>query len=170
MKKMKKAFSVKDIARRVTELGEQLRTDAGDSEIFLLGVLRGTTCFVADLLRAIPGRVSYGFINVVRDVADTEVAAAMEIDFLNWIDISGKHVYLLKDVVSTGVIETYLLTQLRQKDPAALKLIAFLDRPAMRTVDLIADYYAFKVDDGSFVGYGLELDGSHANLPYVARL
>ncbi|MEO6258823.1 MAG: phosphoribosyltransferase family protein [Thermoanaerobaculia bacterium] len=167
---MKKAFSAKDIARRVNELGEELRKDAGDSEIFLLGVLRGTTCFVADLLRSTPGSVSYGFINVVRDIADTEIATAMEIDFLNWIDISGKHVYLLKDVVSTGIIETYLLTQLRQKSPAALKLIALLDRPAMRTVDLITDYHAFKVDDGAFVGYGLELDGSHANLPYIARL
>ena len=63
-----------------------------------------------------------------------------------------------------------LLTQLRQKSPAALKLIALLDRPSMRTVDLVSDYHAFKVDDGSFVGYGLELDGSHANLPYIARL
>ena len=167
---MKKAFSAKDIARRVDALGVELRKDAGDSEIFLLGVLRGTTCFVADLLRALPGSVTYGFINVVRDVADTEVATAMEIDFLNWTDIAGKHVYLLKDVVSTGIIETYLLTQMRQKGPAALKLIALLDRPSMRTVDLVTDYHAFKVDDGAFVGYGLELDGSHANLPYIARL
>jgi Hypoxanthine-guanine phosphoribosyltransferase len=167
---MKKAFSAKDIDRRVAELGEQLRKDAGDNEIFLLGVLRGTTCFVADLLRATSGSVSYGFINVVRDINDTDVATAMEIDFLNWIDIAGKHVYLLKDVVSTGVIETYLMTQLRQKGPAALKLIALLDRPSMRTVDLIADYHAFTVDDGAFVGYGLELDGAHANLPYIARL
>ena len=167
---MKKAFSAKDIARRVATLGGELRKDAGDNEIFLLGVLRGTTCFVADLLRALPGRVSYGFINVVRDVADTEVATALEIDFLNWTNISGKHVYLLKDVVSTGIIETYLLTQMRQKGPAALKLIALLDRPSMRTVDLVTDYHAFKVDDGSFVGYGLELEGAHANLPHIARL
>ena len=167
---MKKAFSAKDIARRVATLGVELRKDAGDNEIFLLGVLRGTTCFVADLLRALPGSVTYGFINVVRDVADTEVATALEIDFLNWTNIAGKHVYLLKDVVSTGIIETYLLTQMKQKGPAALKLIALLDRPSMRTVDLVTDYHAFKVDDGSFVGYGLELEGSHANLPYIARL
>ena len=78
MRKMKKAFSAKDIARRVEALGAELRKDAGDSEIFLLGVLRGTTCFVADLLRALPGSVTYGFINVVRDVADTEVPTVVD--------------------------------------------------------------------------------------------
>jgi len=138
--------------------------------IFLLGVLKGTTCFLADLMRAIPGEVGYGFIDVVREVADTETAAAMEIDFLSWIDIAGRNVYLLKDVVSTGVIESYLLTQLRQKNPASLKLVALLDRPDLRTVELKSDHHAFNIDEGVFVGYGLEMDGKHANLPYIGRI
>jgi hypoxanthine phosphoribosyltransferase len=117
---------------------------------------------------AIPGEVGYGFINVVRDVADTETAAAMEIDFLNWIDLAGRNVYLLKDVVSTGVIESYLLNQLRQKNPMSLRLVALLDRPDLRTVELECDYRVFKVDEGTFIGYGLELDGRHGNLPYIA--
>ncbi|HEV2721811.1 MAG TPA: hypothetical protein VG323_17460, partial [Thermoanaerobaculia bacterium] len=103
-------------------------------------------------------------------VADTETAAAMEIDYLNWIDLAGRNVYLLKDVVSTGVIETYLLTQLRQKNPASLRLVALLDRPDLRTVELESDYHLFQVSDGTFVGYGLELDGRHANLPYIGRI
>ena len=167
--KIKRAFSVKEIAKRVAALGARIRDDAGDAEVFLLGVLKGTSCFTADLIRAIPGQVSYGFIDVVRDVADTETAAAMEINFLNWIDLAGRNVYLLKDVVSTGVIETYLLTQLRQKNPASLRLIALLDRPDLRTVELKADYHLFHVSEGTFVGYGLELDGKHGNLPYIGR-
>jgi hypoxanthine phosphoribosyltransferase len=168
--KIKRAFSAKEIARRVAALGARIRHDAGDDGVFLLGVLKGTTCFLADLMRAIPGEVGYGFIDVVRDVADTETAAAMEIDFLSWIDIAGRNVYLLKDVVSTGVIESYLLTQLRQKNPASLKLVALLDRPDLRTIELKSDYHAFNVDEGAFVGYGLELDGKHANLPYIGRI
>ena len=169
-KKLRKAYSAKQIAKRVEKLAAEIRGDAGDAPVFLLGVLKGTTCFVADLLRAIPGEVGYGFMDVVRDAADALTHDAIEIDFLNYIDIGGKNVYLIKDVVSTGVIENYLLTQLRQKQPAALKLVAFIDRPNLRTVDLDADFRAFKVDEGAFVGYGLELEGQHANLPYLARI
>jgi hypoxanthine phosphoribosyltransferase len=170
-KKIKKTFSEKDIAKRIAKLGKTIRRDAGDGRLVLLGVLKGASFFLADLARAIPGEVSYGFIDTVRDVADTEVAAAMEINFRNSIDISGKNVYLLKDVVSTGVIENYLLSQLRQKKPSDLKLVALLDRPDLRTVDLTPDYAAFKAKhSGSFVGYGLELDGKHGNLPWIGRM
>jgi hypoxanthine phosphoribosyltransferase len=162
-------FTAAEIANRTRELGLAFRRDAGNAEVFLLGLLKGTTCFVADLLRAIPGNVSYGFIDVVQDIADTETATAMEIDFLRFAEIRGKHVFLIKDVVSTGIIETYLLQQLRLHDPAELRLVALLDRPALRRADLKVDFRAFEVGDGAFVGYGLELDGRHANLPFIAR-
>jgi hypoxanthine phosphoribosyltransferase len=170
-KRVKKEFSDKQIARRIAKLGADIRKDAGKAEVFLLGVLKGASFFLADLMRAIPGEVSYGYINVIREMADTETASAMEIDYLQWSDIAGKHVYLLKDVVSTGVIETYLLQQLRQKNPAELRLVALVDRPTLRTVELEADYCAFEADHrGVFVGYGLELVGKHANLPYIGRV
>src|SRR5262245_3403949 len=169
-KKLRKVYTAKQIAKRVEKLAGAIRKDAGDAPLFLLGVLKGTTCFLADLLRAIPGEVGYGFIDVVRDAADAFTGEAIEIDFLNFLDITGKNVYLIKDVVSTGVIENYLLAQLRQKKPAALKLVALIDRPNLRTVDLDANFYAFKVDKGTFVGYGLELEGMHGNLPYLGRV
>ena len=92
----------------------------------------------------------------------------MEIDFLSWIDISGRNVYVVKDVVATGVIETYLLAQLRQKNPASLKLVALIDRPDTRTVDLTTDFRAFEGTEGAYAGYGLEIEGRHGNLPYLA--
>lgn len=158
------------IANRIARLAKSIRKDLGDGEVFLLGILRGTSCFLSDLMRAIPGEVSYGFINVERNVADTEVAAALEIDFMSSINLSGKNVYLLKDVMSTGVIENYLLTQLRQKNPASLKLVALLDHPTLRRVDIQPDYRAFEVDDGTFAGYGLEHEGRFANLPYIGMV
>jgi len=168
--KIKPEYSAEEIAKRIRALGAQIRDDAGSAEVFLLGVLKGASCFLADLVRAIPGEVSYGYIDVVRDVADAETANALEIDYFSFIDIGGKNVYLLKDVVSTGVIETYLMAQLRQRNPKALKLIALLDRPNTRTVDLTTDYRMFEIEDGSFVGYGLELQGRHGNLPYIGRI
>ena len=70
-KRIKKAFSDKQIAKRIDKLGATIRKDAGKGEIFLLGVLKGTSFFIADLMRAIPGEVTYGFIDVIRDMADT---------------------------------------------------------------------------------------------------
>jgi hypoxanthine phosphoribosyltransferase len=170
-KRIKKAFSEKQIAKRIGKLGAQIRKDAGKSEVFLLGILKGTSLFIADLMRAIPGEVTYGFIDVMRDMTDTAVATAMQIDYLQSSDIAGRNVFLLKDVVSTGVIETYLLTQLRQKNPSDLKLVALVDRPELRTVALEVDYRAFEADHhGAFVGYGLELNGKHGNLPYIGRV
>lgn len=171
MKEITPVFSAEDIARRVGELGREIRADAGSGEVFLLAILKGTSCFLADLMRAIPGDVSYGVIDVVRDVADQQIADALEIDFLSYTDIRDRRVYVLKDVVSTGVIENYLLTQLRVHNPTVLRLVALLDRSNARTVDVTADFRAFTIkEDGTWVGYGLEHDRRHGNLPYIGRI
>ncbi|HKO01704.1 MAG TPA: phosphoribosyltransferase family protein [Thermoanaerobaculia bacterium] len=168
--KITEEFSAAAIAARVAELGREIRTDAGSDPVFLLGVLKGTSVFLADLLRAVDGDAGYGFIDTVRDIDDTTAADAMEIDFLSFIDIADRNVFLLKDVVSTGVIENYLMTQLRQKKPASIQLVALLDRPDLRTLELQVDHYAFRIDGGTFVGYGLEHEGLYGNLPYIGRV
>lgn len=167
---MRILFTPEQIATRIKDLGAEIRRDAGDREIVLLGVLKGAAVFLTDLLRAIPGAVRFEFIDKVQDFSDNTIADAMEIDFFNHADLTGKHVYLLKDIVSTGVIEAYLLTQLRASEPASLKLVALLDRPELRTADVQVDYFGFKVDDGTFVGYGLEQQASRGNLPFIATL
>lgn len=170
-KKIKTAFSAKKIASRVSDLGKKIRADAGTGEVFLLGILKGSCCFLSDLMRTIKGDVSYAFIDVVRDMADTETATALEIDFLSHTELAGRNVYVLKDVMTTGIIENYLLSQLRLSGPKNLRLVALLDRPSARTVDIDPDFRAFEIKDGSFVGYGLELDNRHhANLPYIGKL
>jgi hypoxanthine phosphoribosyltransferase len=163
-------YSAEDIAQRVTAIGRAIRAEAGSGEVFLLGILKGASVFLADLLRAIDGEVTYGFIDVVRDEADTGVATALEIDFVSYTNISGRDVYVIKDIVSTGVIESYLLAQLRLHSPKSLHLVALLDRPSLRTIDLTVDFKAFETDGGSYVGYGLELDAHHGNLPFIGRI
>jgi hypoxanthine phosphoribosyltransferase len=161
-------FTEEQIRTRIRELGADIRGDAGTQEVFLLGILKGTSCFLSDLLRAIPGDVSYGFIDVIRDAADT--TDALEIDFLSYTDIGSRRVYVLKDVVSTGVIENYLLSQLRMHNPATLRLVALLDRPDARTSDIKTDFQAFSIGDGVFAGYGLEHERRFGNLPWIGRV
>jgi hypoxanthine phosphoribosyltransferase len=163
-------FTEEQIRARIGELGGAIRADAGEREVFLLGILKGASCFLGDLLRTIPGDVSYGFIDVIRDVSDNTTADALEIDFLSYTDIRERHVYVLKDVVATGVIENYLLSQLRLHQPATLRLVALLDRPDARTSDITTDFYAFRIGDGVFAGYGLEHERRHGNLPWIGRV
>ena len=163
-------FSAEEIAARVREIAAAIRSDAGDSEVFLLCILKGASLFLADLLRAVPGEVSYGFIDVIRDVSDNQTADALEIDFLSFTDIRGRNVYVLKDVVNTGIIENYLLTQLRVHEPKQLRLVALLDRTDARTVDVRTDHSAFTIGEGVFAGYGLEHERRYANLAFIGRL
>lgn len=162
-------FSAERVAARVREVGAEIRRDAGEGEVFLLGILKGTSIFLADLMRSVPGDVTYGFIDVVRDTAD-EITDALEIDFLSFTDIRGRNVYLLKDVVNTGIIENYLLSQLKMHGPATLHLVALLDRTDARTVDIQVDFRAFPIEDGTFAGYGLEHERRFANLPFIGRV
>ena len=98
MNKITKAFSAHEIERRVAALAAEIRDDAGEAPLFLLGILKGASCFLADLLRRIHGEAGYGFIDVVRDMTHTHGETTMEIDFLSWIDIAGRNVYVVKDV------------------------------------------------------------------------
>jgi hypoxanthine phosphoribosyltransferase len=167
-KEIRPVHTAEEIAARVRELAEAIRTEVGTGEVFLLGVLKGSSCVLADLMRTLPGDVTYSFIDVVRDIADQ--TDALEIDFLSFTDIRGREVYLIKDVVTTGIIENYLLGQLRQHQPKHLRLVALLDRPDARTVDVKTDYRLFTIAEGTFVGYGLEQQGRYGNLPYIARV
>lgn len=163
-------FSAEAIAARVRELAIDIRKDSGDEEVFFLCILKGAAVFLADLLRSVTGDVSYGFIDVIRDAEDTSTADALEIDFLSFTDIRGRHVFVLKDVVNTGIIENYLLSQLRQHSPTTLRLVALLDRPDSRTVDVSADFSAFTISEGTFAGYGLEHERRFGNLPFIGRV
>lgn len=158
------------IQARMREVGAAIRRDAGDSEVFLIGILKGSSVFLADLLRAIPGPVHYEWVNVIVDVADTETAEATEIDFLTQFSMQGRHIYVLKDIVTSGIIETYLLTQFRERDPASLHLVALLDCPGERTIEIACQHAVFTTERNRFVGYGLEFGNRYANLPFIATL
>ena len=163
-------FTAEAIAARVSELAAAIRRDSGEEEVFFLCILKGASVFLADLLRSVTGDVSYGFIDVIRDAEGNSTADALEIDFLSFTDIRGRYVFVLKDVVNTGIIENYLLSQLRQHAPASLRLVALLDRPDARTVDVQADFSAFTITDGTFAGYGLEHQRRFGNLQYIGRV
>lgn len=167
---MQVAWSESEIQQRIAELGREIREEAEDHEILLVGVLKTAAVFLSDLMRAIDGPVRYEFLDKIADISDTEIAEAVEIDYLSHFDMRGQRVYLLKDVVTTGVIEEWLLTQLRMRQPELLRLVALIDCPDRRTTPLEVDFRAFQGGKGRYVGYGLDHEGKHANARAISIL
>ena len=158
-----------EIASRVGEIAQRVTRDYEDRPLVLLSLLKGSALFLADLCRRIPRAHGYEFINVTR--RDIEGKESVEIDFSTPLSLAGKEVVVLKDVVNTGVIETYLMNQLRGDDPASIRFAAIVDRPHERRSSILVDYVLFSsTDRDHLVGYGMEYNGLYGHLPHIAAL
>ena len=161
-------ISVSELERRVGELGAQISQDYKGREPLLVGVLRGVTCFMADLMRHISLPLAIDFMAIssyegeeggsVRIVKDLEEP------------IAGRDVIVVEDIVDTGMTLSTLLRGLRLREPASLKVCALLDKRVRRLVDVSIDYVGFEVPDEFVVGYGLDFRQKFRNLPFVATL
>jgi len=160
-------ISVERIAARVAQLGSQIRADVGDQPIVLIGVLKGSVVFMADLARAIPGDLSMEFLGVSSYVGTTSTGTVRITHDLA-AEIAGKHVLVVEDIVDTGLTLDYLVRTLQQRKPASLRVATLLDKPARRTTPVQVDYVGFQIPDSFVIGYGLDLDQRYRNLPYVA--
>ena len=159
-------FEAERIAARVAEVAKRLDDDFRGRPVVLLSILKGAALFTADLARQIRTPAALEYISVRRAEGDE----ILQIDFATKFDLSGKAVVLLKDVVNTGVIETYLSDQFRGGGVESVRIAAIVDKPHERRTDLTVDYPLFTSEGGTFVGYGMEYKGLYGNLPYVAEI
>lgn len=158
------------IQHQVSAVGRQLEAEIGDEDPLLISVVGGSVVFLADLVRAIQKPIRYEFIQVQYSTGSGN-DQVMEIHYPISMDVSGQTLILVKDVVSTGVIETYLRSQFLQRRAKRVAVAALLDLPEERRTDLKVDYRLFTPKKpGLFVGYGLKTGGRYGNLPYVGRL
>ena len=162
-----KRFDAEAIAARLTEVASRIDADFGGRPIVLLSILKGGALFSADLARRLATPLALEYINVRRAGGEDEI---LQIDFATGFDAAGKPVVLVKDVVNTGVIETYLSDQLRGRGVETIRIAAIVDKPHERKTDLAVDYALFTSQGGTFVGYGMEFKGRFGNLPYVAEI
>lgn len=154
MSKMKTLYSREQIQQRVEELALQIAKDYGDKPLVLVGILKGAAFFLTDLARACPQPVDYEFVDVDQSPADR--GEVVQLTFATKIDVRERHVLVLKDVVHSGITENYLITHLSQQQPASVDVVAFIDRPQARSVNLVTRYAAFTgLPDGFLMGYGL---------------
>jgi hypoxanthine phosphoribosyltransferase len=161
-------FSEDEIAERVAELGRQIAADFAGKNPILVGVLKGSAIFVADLLRAIEAPVEVDFLAVSSYGEATQSSGTVKIlkDLDN--DIEGRSVIVVEDIIDSGLTMEFLVDMLRTRRPAELRTCSFLLRQSadLRGYDL--DYVGFKIPPAFVVGYGLDAGQRYRNLPYIA--
>jgi hypoxanthine phosphoribosyltransferase len=183
-KRIEPLYEAAALRGSVAELAQQLSADFEETEPLLLAILGGSLIFLADLVRAIDRPVRYELIQVGYSEGDAvESGEAPEASALETrekvqniyypipVEIAGRSVVVIKDVVASGVIEVYLAEKLRQHGASEVRFAALIDMPYERKTEFTVDYSAFTTQrDGILVGYGLKHKGRYGNLPYIGRL
>lgn len=163
-------YDEETISSNVADLGRRLEADHAGSTPVLISIVGGSVVFLADLLRAIEQPVRYEAVQVQYS-ASSGNDNVMEIHFPISLNVVGQSLVVLKDVVATGVIENYLMSQLMSLGARQVRFVALIDLPEERKADFHVDYRVFTPRrPGVFVGYGLKREGMYGNLPYLARL
>ncbi len=163
-------ISEENLAKRISELGEQISADYAGKEILAIGVLRGAVVFMADLARAIKVPVMLDFMAVSSYGAGTNSSGVVRILKDLDEDVAGKHVLVVEDIIDSGLTLTYLLENLKSRNPASLRLCTLLNKPDRRKIKVNIDYNGFTVPDYFVVGYGLDYAEKYRNLPFIGIL
>ena len=157
------------IQARIAELGEQIATDYRGRSPLFVGVLKGASVFLTDLVRHIDLPVEIDFISVSSYGSSTRTSGVVRMIQDLDQDITGRDVILVEDIVETGLTLRYLTRSLEARGPASLKVCSFLARSSADVTAVSAEYVGFTIADDAFViGYGLDLDQRFRNLPYLA--
>jgi hypoxanthine phosphoribosyltransferase len=154
----------------VRALGRRIGREYRGRELVLAGVLKGSFIFMADLAREISLPLTCDFLRVSSYGWGTESTGDVRIEFDLTQPVKGKHVLLVEDIVDTGKTLGRVMEALRARGPASLRLCALLHKPARTVRRVPIDYLGFTIPDRFVVGYGLDLDGLHRNLPYIGVL
>jgi hypoxanthine phosphoribosyltransferase len=159
-------ISEEALRARVAAMGADITRDYAGAPLVVIGVLKGSFIFLADLVRAIDLPLSVDFIGI-SSYQGTKTSGVVQITSDLSRPIEGKHVLLVEDIVDTGLTMRYLLENLGTRRPASVKIAALLEKPSRAQVEIPIDYRGFVIGDEFVVGYGLDWDGKMRNLPFV---
>ena len=157
-----------EIAAAIKQAGKRLDALYDGHPLLLVGVLKGSFTFMADLTRAVTVPCEVDFMRAKSycgTVSSGTVSVTVDLDR----DISGYHVVVVEDIVDTGRTLCEIMSQLRGRNPLSLHAITLLDKPSRRLVDYEVDHALFTVPDYFVIGYGLDYSEYYRNLPYIAE-
>jgi hypoxanthine phosphoribosyltransferase len=158
------------LASRVAELGAEVSADYVGRDLLLIGVLKGAVFFMADLMRhlTVPCEVDFMAISSYGDATDSSgiVRILKDLD----INIEGRDVLVVEDIIDSGLTLSYLIRNLESREPGSLEVCALLTKPSRREIDVPVRYVGFEIPNKFVVGYGLDFAERYRNLPYVGVL
>lgn len=162
--------SEEEIREKVAEIGARISEDYAGKNLLMVGILKGSVVFMADLMRAVTAHARIDFMSVSSYGSGTKSSGVVKIvkDLDN--NVEGYDLLLVEDILDSGLTLSYLRELLRDRHPNSIKIVTLLNKPARRTADIQPDYCCFEVPDEFVVGYGLDFDERYRNLPYVGVL
>ena len=163
-------ISEEKLMQRVEELGKEISKDFEGEEVLLVGLLKGSVIFLADLVRKVSIPCMIDFMSVTSYGNDIESSG--EVRFLKDLDsdINGKNVVIVEDIIDTGLTLREVLKVLKARNPKTLKVCTLLNKVSRRLVDIDVDYNGFDIPDAFVVGYGLDYAQKYRNLNYIGVL
>lgn len=158
------------IWQRAVEMGAQISADFEGEELILVGTLKGAVMWMADLMKTITLDTQIDFIQASSYGSGTVSSGKINIKKDIELDIEGKNVLIIEDIIDTGNTLKRLKEYFQSKNAKCVKICTLLDKPSRRVADVTGDYIGFEVEDLFVIGYGLDFDQRYRNLPYVSYL
>lgn len=155
------------IAARIEEMGAEISAVYGDEPVCLICILKGSVFFTAELARKITSPVEMEFMCVSSYGSGITSTGVVKITKDLDVSIEGKNVLVVEDIIDSGRTLSYLLENLKTRNPKSLRLCTLLDKPERRVVEVDVDYVGFTIPDEFVIGYGLDFDQRYRNLPYI---
>jgi hypoxanthine phosphoribosyltransferase len=155
---------------RVAELGEEISRDYAGRDLLLIGVLKGAVFFLADLMRQLTVPCEIDFMAISSYGASTDSSGVVRILKDLDINIEGREVLVVEDIIDSGLTLSYLMRNLEARQPASLEVCALMTKPERREIDVPVRYIGFEIPNRFVIGYGLDFDERYRNLRYVGVL
>lgn len=167
---MRLVYSEGQIAEAVARVAGAIDRDYGGREVHLIGVLKGSVLFLADLMRRLETPCTVDFVRL-SSYGDAKSSSGTVIEKIALRDsVAGRHVIVVEEIVDSGLTLNKLLRDLGAAAPASLRVCTLIDKTGRREVDVPVDYRGLSLEDGFLVGYGLDLDERFRNLPAVYEM
>jgi hypoxanthine phosphoribosyltransferase len=155
---------------RIAELGEEISTYYDGRDLLLIGVLKGAVFFMADLMRHLTVPCEVDFMAISSYGASTDSSGVVRLLKDHDINIEGRNVLVVEDIIDSGLTLSYLVRNLESREPASLEVCALLTKPGRREIDVDVRWVGFEIPNRFVIGYGLDFAERYRNLPYVGVL
>lgn len=163
-------YSEEIIDKKVRELGEIISKDYKDKNLLILGILKGSVLFTADLMKRISIHCNIDFMAVSSYGSSTQSSGKIKIVKDLDYDLEGKDILIVEDIVDTGLTLKYLVEYLKGRNASSVEVATLLNKPLGRKVDVDVKYSGFEVPNEFLIGYGLDYNERYRNLPFVGIL